>query len=324
MMKAIQYTQYGSANVLNVTELEMPVPRPNEILVKVRAASVTRADTMMRKGQPMIGRLMLGLTKPKYPGVGTGFSGEIVALGDRVTQFQVGDQIMGESIFGSGTNAEFVCVSEDGIIAKKPSNLSHEEACSLCDGPITSMNFLRDVAQLKTGQKILIYGASGSLGSAAVQIAKQLGANVTAVCSGANAIWVKSLGADRVIDYLKEDYRMDKSKYAVIFDTIGLQGYWRARKSLTHDGVYLSPVLNAGIISHMLLTSIFTARKAKFSATGLRAAHELRGILHELKELFGANKMQTVIDRRYPLEQAANAHAYVDTGHKKGNVVLLP
>jgi len=322
-MKAITITQYGSPEVLKVEEREKPVPKPNELLVRVRAASITRADTMMRKGSPYIGRLMLGMTKPKYSGVGTGFSGEVVAVGEAVQQFKVGDRVFGESIFGTGTNAEYVCVQEEGVVTNMPNNLSFEEACSICDGPMTSLNFLRDVGQLEEGQRILIIGASGSLGSAAVQIAKQLGAEVSAVCSGANAVWVKTLGANSVIDYTLEDFTQGNQQYDIIFDTIGAYSFSRCKRSLTNDGVYLSPVFGIGNLVQMLWTSLAGGKKAKFSATGMRPVNELRKMLVELKVLFEKNQLKSIIDKCYSLSEITSAHAYIEKGHKKGNVVLV-
>ena len=322
-MKAVKYTSYGSPDVLSIEELAKPTPKPNEILVKIYAASATRADTMMRKGNPYLGRLMLGLTKPKYPGLGTGFAGEIEAIGDEVSAFNIGDQVFGESVFGSGTNAEYVCVPEDGVIAKKPASLSYEEACSACDGPMTSLNFLRDVGHIKQGQRVLIIGASGSLGSAAVQIAKHLGAEVTAVCSNSNAVWVKSLGADRIIDYKTQDFTQENYQYDIIFDTVGKHSFCKSKNSLTSKGVYLSPVFGISNLLQMLWTSSMSQKKAKFSATGMRPVKELRAMLGELKALFESKKLQTVIDKRYSLDQTASAHAYIDKGHKKGNVVIV-
>lgn len=321
-MKAIRYSEYGSAEVLTVVETHKPTPKANELLIRIKAASVTRADTMMRKGAPYLGRLMLGLSKPKYTGMGTGFAGVIEAVGEKVSHFKIGDEVFGESVFGSGTNAEYVCVPEDGVIAKKPDNLSYEEACSACDGPITSLNFLRDVGQLQSGQKVLIIGASGSIGSAAVQIAKHLGAHVTAVCSGANAVWVKSLGAERVLDYTQEDFTQENLEYDIIFDTVGQSSFAQCKQSLTKNGVYLSPVFNVRNLFQMFLTCQFSRKKAKFSATGMRPAHELRNMLNELKTLFETEKLQSIIDRRYDLTEVVKAHSYIDKGHKKGNVVI--
>ena len=321
-MKAIQYTNYGSHDVLKVEETKKPEPSADEILVKIHASSVTRADTMMREGSPYLGRLMLGLLKPKYTGIGTGFAGVVEAVGSKVTDYKVGDAVFGESIFGLGTNAEYVCVPANGVIAKKPHNITFAEACSVCDGPLTSINFLRDVGEIKKGQNVLIVGASGSLGSAAVQIAKHFGATVTAVCSGRNALWVKDLGADFIIDYEKENFTHTKLQYDIIYDTVGKHSFGACKKSLCKNGVYLSPVFGIGNLLQMLWTSIFGGKKAKFSATGMRPMPELRELLNEVKALFESEKMVSIIDKQFPLLETAAAHAYVDKGHKKGNVVI--
>lgn len=322
-MKAIKYQEYGAADVLTVVDVEKPAPKANEVLIKIKAASVTRADTMMRTGAPYLGRLMLGLSRPKYQGLGTGFAGVVEAIGESVTHFTVGNEVFGESVFGSGTNAEYVCVPEDGVMVKKPANLSFEEACSACDGPITSLNFLRDVGRLQQGQRVLIIGASGSLGSAAVQIAKLLGAHVTAVCSGPNAVWVKSLGADRVVDYTQQDFTRENHLYDIVFDTVGQSSFAQSKNTLTKNGLYLSPVFNINNLFQMLWTCNFSRKKAKFSATGLRATQELRDMLTELKAMFENKRLQSVIDRRYALTDVASAHVYIDKGHKKGNVVIV-
>ncbi|MBD3669716.1 MAG: NAD(P)-dependent alcohol dehydrogenase [Gammaproteobacteria bacterium] len=323
-MKAIRYEQYGKHDVLFVSEVETPTPGPGQVLVKVGAASVTRADTMMRSGRPALGRLMLGLFKPRYPVVGTGFAGEVVAIGDQVTRFKVGERLFGESIFGSGTNAEYLCVDEYGVVAHTPANLTDAEACGICDGPLTSLNFLRDIGKLLAGQKLLVAGASGSLGSAAVQIGKLLGAEVTAVCSGANAIWVKDLGADRVIDYTQQDFTQESVQYDLIFDTVGQYAFCDGRRVLKQSGSYLTPVFSMRNIVSMLLTRIGNGPRLKFSATGMRPHHELAQMLEELKELFAEGRMQSVQDRHFSLEETASAHAYVESGHKKGNVVVMP
>ncbi len=321
-MKAIIYTKYGSPEVLQVTELEKPVPNNNEVLIKIHAASVTAADTMMRKGSPYIGRLFLGMTKPKYPVIGTGFSGEIEAIGNEVTHFKIGDSVFGESIFGAGTSAEYLCAPEDGVLAIKPDNITYDEACSVCDGALTSLSFLKDVANIKKNQRVLIIGASGSLGSAAVQIAKNFDANVTAVCSGTNAIWVKDLGADEVIDYTVEDFTRINNTYDIIYDTVGKYSYLHCKGMLNKTGTYLSPVFGIVNLFQMLCTSIFSTKKAKFSATGMRSVPELRELLSELKAFLEERKIKMIIDKRYPLIEVSAAHTYVDKGHKKGNVVL--
>jgi len=321
-MKVIKYTRYGSPDVLQIAEVDRPVPQDNEVLVKIHAASVTTADTMMRRGSPYIGRLYLGLMKPKYPVIGTGFAGIVEAVGKNVSQFNVGDAVFGESIFGQGTNAEYVCVPEDGVITKKPDNLSYEEACPACDGAVTSLNFLQDVAKIQKDQRILIIGASGSLGTAAVQIAKSFDANVTGICSKRNVDWVKSLGANSVIDYNTEDFTKNGQTYDIIYDTIGKHSFTLCKNSLSNNGVYLSPVFDIGNLFQMLWTSFFSGKKAKFSATGMRPIPELRELLNEVKVLFEAEKIKSIIDKQYSLLDIAAAHAYVDEGHKKGNVVI--
>ncbi len=321
-MKAVMYTRYGPPDVLQVREVDKPVPQANELLVAVHASSVTAADSMMRQGKPFYGRLFLGLAGPKHPIPGTGFAGIVEAVGDRVTRFKPGDAVLGESTFGPGANAEYLCVAEDGVVAAMPASLSFPEAAPLCDGALTSWAFLKDLGHVQPGQRVLINGASGSLGTAAVQIAKHLGAEVTGVCSARNVALVKSLGADHVIDYTRQDFTASGQTYHVIFDTVGKRSFSRCKGSLTEQGVYLSPVLGLRLLLQMLWTARFSSKKAMFSATGLRAAPELRDFLAELVELIEAGALKSVTDRRYPLEAAADAHRYVDQGHKRGNVVL--
>jgi len=321
-MKAIVCAKYGSPDVLELKEVEKPAPKDSEVLIRVHAASVTAADGMMRKGTPFYGRLFLGLTKPKNPIPGTGFAGEIEAVGKDVKLFKQGDQVFGETALGAGTYAEYVCVAEDGVLTTKPGNMSYEEAAPVCDGPVTSLNFLRDIANIHRGQKVLINGASGSLGTSAVQLAKCYGAEVTGVCSTANLEMVKSLGADKVIDYTKEDFTKTSYTYDIIYDTVGKSSFSRCKGSLAQEGVYLSPVLGLPLLLQMLWTSKIGTKKAKFSATGLRPAPELRVLLDELKKFIEEGQLSSFIDRRYALERTAEAHRYVDEGHKKGNVVI--
>lgn len=321
-MKAIITTEYGSPDVLKLQDIEKPTPIDNEVLIKIHAASVTAADTMMRKGTPLYGRLFIGLTKPKHPIAGTGFSGTIESIGSNVKLFQVGDEVFGESIFGAGTNAEYTCVPENGVLTLKPSNLTHEEVASVCDGPLTSWNFLKVMAKVKSGQFVLINGASGSLGTAAVQLAKHLGAKVTGVCGTSNIEMVISLGADHIIDYTKTDFTITGQTYDIIFDTVGKSSFTKCKKTLKPNGMYLSPVLSLPLLFQMLWTSIFGSKKAKFSATGLQPVPELRLLLNELNTLLESGQLKAVIDRCYPLEEVTQAHHYVDTGRKKGNVVI--
>jgi len=321
-MKAIISTKYGSSDVLQLQGVAITIIKEDQVLIKVHATIVSRADTMMRTGYPLFGRLFMGLFKPKNPIPGTGVAGKIEAIGKNVSQFKVGDEVFGETILSFGANAEYVAMKETEVLAQKPSNISYEEAAPICDGALTSINFLKNIAKLQAGQRILINGASGSLGTAAVQLAKHYGAHVTGVCSTTNVELVKSLGADKVIDYKKEDFTKAGLTYDVIYDTVGLSSFSKCKKSLTKNGAYISPVLGMPLLFQMLWTSMFGSKKAKFSATGILPIPELRILLNELVDIIKAGKLKTIIDKRYPLEQVALAHSYVDKGHKKGNIVI--
>lgn len=323
-MRAIITTAYGSPEIFKVNNVAKPTAKPDEILIRIHASSVTKADTMMRTGKPYIGRLMLGLTKPKNPIWGTGFAGVVESVGAEVTQFKPGDKVFGENIDTMGAYAEYVTVPEDGIVAHLPENLSFEEAAGMCDGGITSLNFLLNLGNIKAGQKVLINGASGSLGTAAVQIAKHFGAEVTGVCSTKNLSLVKELGANHVIDYTKHDFTLNTDTYDLIYDTVGIRSFRDCRDALTEKGVYASPVLGMPLLSDMMVTSVFGKKKAKFSATGALPAKETKRLLQILLEIIEAGNLRGILDRTYPLEQLAEAHDYVDKGHKKGNVVLKP
>jgi NADPH:quinone reductase-like Zn-dependent oxidoreductase len=321
-MKAIIANQYGTPDVLQAAEVKKPIPQDNEILIKIHAAAVTTADTMMRTGYPFIGRLLLGFRKPKHPIPGTGLAGEVEAVGKGVKLFEVGDQVFGESIVTFGTYAEYICLPEEGMLMKKPENISFVEAAGVCDGPLTSLNFLKEIGNIEKGQKVLINGASGSLGTAAVQIARHFDAEVTGVCSTKNLEMVKDLGANKVIDYTKSDFTQNGETYDIIYDTVGKLSFSLCKNSLTQKGVYLSPVLGWSLLIDMMRTSFSGGKKAKFSATGALPVESLRSLLGEVKELIEAGKLKAVVDRIYPLEQVAEAHRYIDTGHKKGNVVI--
>lgn len=323
-MKAMITTGYGSSDVFKLETVAKPNVKPDEILVKIHASSVTKADTMMRTGKPYIGRLMLGLTKPKHPIWGTGFAGIVEAVGPEVTEFQVGDKVFGENIATMGTYAEYVTVPEKGIVAHLPENLSFDEAAGMCDGGITSLNFLLNLGQIQAGQKVLINGASGALGTAAVQIARHFGAEVTGVCSTKNLDMVKELGAHHVIDYTTHDFTTNTNTYDLIYDTVGVRTFGECRDALTEHGIYASPVLGMPLLGNMIVTSMFGKKKAKFSATGALPVKELRRLLDILLEIIEAGHLRGIIDRNYPLEELAEAHQYVDKGHKKGNVVLKP
>ncbi|MBU3010125.1 NAD(P)-dependent alcohol dehydrogenase [Polaribacter vadi] len=318
MIRAV-YKKYGGPEVLEFTSQEKPIPKANEILVKILASSATRADTLIREGSPKFGRLFLGVFKPKNTSLGTGFSGEVEEKGSDVTKFKIKDEVFGELLFDSGTNAEYLCISEDLIIAKKPKNISHSEAAPICDGFLTSYSFLKDIANVKEGQHILINGASGSLGTAAVQLAKQMGAKVTAVCSGKNKELVKNLGADSVIDYKKQDFTKEDNLYDIIYDTIGKSSYKKCKKVLKKNGIFMSPVLNC----ETLWFSIFKPKKVKFSATGIRKTKDLKRLLSELIPFFKQGKMETVIDKTYKLKDIVAAHSYINSERKVGNIAIL-
>jgi len=322
-MKTIITTKYGSPDVLKVTEAVKPIPKEDEILIKIEASSVTAADSMMRKGEPYYGRLFIGLTKPKNPVPGTGFAGTIEAIGKEVKNFKVGEAVFGEIVLGPGTNCEYVCVPESGVVLSKPSNISFEEAAPVCDGALTSMSFLKDIGHIKPGQKILINGASGSLGSAAVQLAKEFGAEVTGVCSTSNIDLVKTLGANNAIDYTKIDFTKQSTHYDVIYDTVGTLSFSNCKKVLTANGIFMSPVLGMPLLFQMIKSGISGRKKAKFSATGLRPVSELNILFKQLKELLEKGALKTHIDKTYPLEDISKAHQYVDSGRKKGNIVLI-
>lgn len=320
-MKAIITTKYGSPEVLQLTEIEIPSPKKDEVLIKIISTTVTAADTMMRKGSPYLGRLYLGLRKPKRAIPGVEFSGVVVNVGDEVNLFKPGEAVFGETL-NMGCNAEYVCVHHEDVLITKPDNISHEEASPVSGSGITVLNFLKSLGDIQKGHKVLINGASGALGTYAVQIAKHYGADVTGVCSTPNVEMVKSLGADKVIDYTLNDFTNNKDTYDIIFDTVGKSSYSQSKGALTANGVYLSPVLNLRLLLQMMWTSKFSRKKARFSATGMLPAAERLIFLKELRRLFISGKVRSIIDRKYPLEEIVEAHRYVDTGRKRGNVVI--
>jgi NADPH:quinone reductase-like Zn-dependent oxidoreductase len=261
-----------------------------------------------------------GFLKPRNPILGQELAGEVEAVGRNVTRFRPGDQVFGIGAFGA--YAEYKCMPETGALAIKPANISYEEAASVPNGALTALPFLRDKGKIQSGQTVLIYGASGSVGAAAVQLARYFGAEVTEVCSTVNLEWVKSLGANLVIDYTQEDFTENGKTYDVIFDTVGKRSFSECKGSLTDEGIYLATVPTPVIMLQALWTARSGSKKVKFVATGLRPAREKIKDLVFLTELIEAGKIKPVIDRRYPLEQIAEAHRYVEKGHKKGNVVI--
>jgi NADPH:quinone reductase-like Zn-dependent oxidoreductase len=320
-MKAVICSKYGLPEVLQLKELEKPIPKDNEVLIKIHGAVVGATDTVMRKGKPFITRFFTGLTRPKnIPG--DVLAGEIEAVGKNVTKFKIGDFVYGTTDTTTGAHAEYKCLPEDGALAIKPLNISYEEAAAVCDGGLAALPFLRDKAKIQGGQKVLINGASGSVGTFAIQLAKYYGAQVTGVCSTTNKELVKSLGANNVIDYKEENFTKNGQTYDIIFDAVGKSSFSKCKNSLTQTGIYLTTVPTPAVLFQMLFTSKSGGKKAVFTATGLRPASEKAKDLIFLKELIEAGNLKSVIDRSYSLEQIAEAHSYVEKGHKKGNVVI--
>ncbi len=318
-MKAIVYTKYGPPDVFQLKEVEKPAPKDNEVLIRIYTAVVNATDPIRRKGEPFISRIGNGVITPKNTIPGDVLAGEIKAVGKDVSLFKEGDQVFGATGGSLGAHAEYKCMPEDGVLAIRPDNMTYEQAAAVVDGALTALIFLRDKAKIQSEQKILINGASGSIGTAAVQLSGYYGAKVTGVCSTSNLEMVKSLGADEVIDYTKEDFTKSVDTYDIIFDTVGKSSFSRCKDSLTQKGVYLATLPALAIILQMLWTSVIGSKKAIFSASSLSWSSQ---DLSFLRELIEAGKIKPVIDRSYPLEQIAEAHRYVETGHKKGNVVI--
>jgi len=317
-MKAITYTKYGSPDVLHLKEVARPIPKDHEVLIKIYATTVTSGDCRMRKADPFAVRFINGLTRPtKITILGNEFAGEIEAVGKDVKLFRIGDQIFGQTGLSLGANAEYISLPEDGTLAIKPANITFEEAATIPFGGSTSLHFLRK-GNIQSGQKVLIYSASGSLGTAAVQLAKYFGVEVTGVCSTANLELVKSLGADKVIDYTKEDFTKNGQTYDIIFDTTGKSPFSGCVKALKQKGIYLRAVhMTVPSIVRGLLTSMTGSKKVIGGV-----ATERKENLDFLKELIEVGKFKPVIDRIYSLDQIPEAHRYVEKGHKKGNVAI--
>lgn len=318
-MQAIIATKYGSPEVLSLVQIKKPEPLTNQVLIKVHAAVVGPADCAFRAGKPFIIKLLYGLKRPKFPIGGVELAGEIVALGEQVKNFKIGDQIYGISPDTFGAHAEYLCLPETALVSTKPTNLSYAESVAIIDGGLTSLVFLRDKAKLKPGQRILINGASGSVGGYAVQLAKYFGAHVTGVCSTSNVELVKSLGADEVIDYTKQDFTDATATYDVVFDAVSKSSFDDAKRVLTKNGIYMATVPTIAIVMQMWWSAWFSSQRALFAATGLQ---QKKANIDFLTELAETGKLKPTIDREYPLAQIAQAHSYVGQGHKKGNVVI--
>ena len=321
-MKAMVCQKYGTPDVLCLKDVAIPVAGDNQVLIRVHATSVTAADYRIRglnvpTGFAFIMRLALGFRKPRRPILGINLAGEVEAVGKNVSRFKPGDQVFGSNSLAFGAYAEYVCMDEDSLLVHKPEAMSFEQAAAFSFGALSALSFLRDKGRIVKDEKVLIYGASGAVGTAAVQLAKYFGAEVTAVCSAANLEMVKSIGADTVIDYQQEDFTRNGKRYDIIFDTVGQSSFAGCLSSLSADGRYLLAVAGIPRYFHILWTKLI--RKKKIIAG---VADESRQDLVFLGKLFEKNMLIPVIDRSYPFEDLPAAHRYAEQGHKKGCVVI--
>jgi NADPH:quinone reductase-like Zn-dependent oxidoreductase len=322
-VKAIVHTRYGPPDELQLKEVETPVPKDNEVLIRIHATTVTTSDCNMRnltfapKFALLLVRMQFGFFKPKINILGIDLAGEIEAVGKDVTRFKEGDQVFGVAGPALGAHAQYICLPEDGALTTKPANTTWEQAAAIPVMGNTALHFIRDLGNVQAGHQVLIIGASGGIGTFAVQLAKYYGAEVTGVCSTTNVGMVKSLGADKVIDYTKEDFTKSGQTYDVIFDAVAKSSFSRCKGSLKQGGVYLTTVPNLAFLLQTLRASAADSKKA-ISGDAVAKVENLVF----LKELTEAGKLKAVIDRRYPLEQTAEAFRYVEKGHKKGQVVI--
>jgi NADPH:quinone reductase-like Zn-dependent oxidoreductase len=320
-MKAIVYERYGGPEVLEIAEVPKPEARDDELLIRIHATTVTTGDWRARSlampaGFGFMGRLFFGVSKPRQPILGTELSGVVEAVGKNVTKFSVGDPVFAFSGAAMGCHAEYKCIRENAAVVPKPANVGYAHAAALSFGGTTALDFFRR-AKLSSGEKVLVNGASGGVGTAAVQLARHFGAHVTGVCSGANTELVRSLGAERVFDYTKEDFTKNGETYDVIVDTVGTAPFSRSKNSLTQSGRLLVVLGGLGGLLHAPWVSLTSKRKVVAGPAAERVED-----LRLLAELAAAGSFKPVIDRSYPLEQFREAHRLVDSGRKRGNVVI--
>lgn len=323
-MKAIIYEKYGPPDVLKLKEVPKPFPKDNEVLIRIYATTVTKFDCWMRSntsppGFGILMRIASGIRKPKQSILGTDLAGEIDKVGKNVTLFKKGDQVFGFNGMNMGAYAEYICLPEDGVLAIKPGNMTYEQAAAVPQGALTALFFLKK-GNIQAGQKVLIFGASGGVGNFAVQLAKYFGAEVTGVCSTRNLELVKSMGADKVIDYIQKDFTKNGETYDIIFDTIGKTPFLGSKKSLKKKGFYLFATFGLFRLFQILWLNLTSSKKAPIENPKL--SKETTEDLVFLKKLIEAKKIKVVIDRSYTSEQAAEAHRYVETWQKKGQVII--
>lgn len=322
-MKAIVHTKYGPPDELQLKQVEKPIPKDNEVLIRIHATTVTSSDCNIRNLTfaprwlllPM--RIQLGFTSPKFNILGLELAGEVEATGGGVKRFVKGDRVFGSSEPALGAHAEYICLPEDGVLTKMPANATWEEAAAIPLAATVALYFVRDQGSIQAGQRVLINGASGAIGTFAVQLAKYYGAEVTGICSAENADMVRSLGADKVIDYTRRDFTNNHETYDIIFDVVCKLSYSRCKGSLKEKGIYLVTLPTAGTLVPMMWTSLVGDKKIKNGS----ASPKLEDLIF-LKELVEAGRVRAVIDKRYPLEHTAEAFRYVEKGHKKGSVVI--
>lgn len=317
-MKAVVQDRYGPPDVLRIAEVERPVPRDDEVLVRVRASTVSQTDTHVRGANPFIWRLLFGFRRPRWRTLGVELAGEVEAVGAAVTEFEVGDEVFGHPSGFLGAHAEYVCARQR-TLALKPVGISFEDAAAVCDGASQALATLRQ-ADAREGRRIVVYGASGSLGTAAVQLGKHLGAHVTGVCSTRNVELVRSLGADEVVDYRKQDFTNMGETYDAIIDAVGKYSFRKGRRALRPGGTYVATDGGRFLLETVILlvATRFVGSKRVRGAAGRRSKADI--LL--LKELIDAGTFRPVVDRTYPMDEAAEAHRYVETWRKRGNVVL--
>jgi len=330
LMKAIVYTEFGPPDVLQLKEVEKPTPKDNEVLIKIFATSVKYGDLVARNSSNisprefhmpflfwLINKMFFGVSKPKVNTLGAELAGEVEAVGKAVKSFRPGDQVFGYPGQSMGANAQYICMPEDGMLAIKPANMTFEEAAVVPYGAITALSLLRGNGNIQSGHNVLIIGASGGIGSAAVQLAKHFGAQVTGVCGTPRLEFVKSLGADKVIDYTQEDYTQNGETYDLIFDVLGKSSFARSKDLLKENGRYLLASFKLKQLLQMLWTKI-TGGKRVICAIAPGSIEDLNAV----KEHIEAGKIKAIIDKRFNLEQTAEAHRYIEEGRNKGNVVI--
>jgi NADPH:quinone reductase-like Zn-dependent oxidoreductase len=316
-MKAAIYTEFGPPEVFQIEEVEKPVPSDNEVLIRIFATTVAKEDPDMRNSPGLN-----GLTKPKNPILGMYLAGIVESAGKAVSRFRIGDQVYGSAALKLGTCAEYICLPEDATLVIKPENITYQQAAAVPNGAITTVPFLVHLGKIKDGDRVLITGASGTVGTSAVQLAKYYRAEVTGVCSPKKIELIQSLGADQVIDYTREDFTQNGQAYDIIFDTVGSSSFARCKESLTPRGVYLTTVPRLEIIPHLLNPFGSLTKSAKFAATALRKTRKKLIDLNIINQIIEEGKYLPVIDKVFPLEEIAQAHRYVAEGHKTGDVVI--